>query len=270
MSTAASVGLPSSGAALSLFGLVLMAATMTDVPIDKLDRATLVALLEGTAIGTAGMVRVGALLIAVSVSFLLKARSRSRWALQSFLGAVALGSLAWTGHGAADEGAAGWGHLAADIVHLLASGVWVGALVGLLVLLLRAHRGGKDQRERIALAHSGLVRFGTVGTLSVALILLTGLVNGWFLVGVENIPSLLRSLYGRLLVVKLLLFAVMLCLAALNRFRLTPAIKPSPHADPIVVALRSIKRSVTLESGLALTVLALVAWLGTLSPPLSG
>ena len=51
--------------------------------------------------------------------------------------AVALASLAWSGHGAASEGFRGTVHLVADIVHLLAAGVWVGPLFALGLLLFR-------------------------------------------------------------------------------------------------------------------------------------
>ena len=89
------------------------------------------------------------------------------------------------------------------------------------------------------------------------------------LIGVENISALTNSLYGRLLVMKLILFAGMLGLAARNRFRLTPAIASGANSGSLetAAAVRSIGRSVALETGLALIILGLIAWLGTLSPP---
>ena len=68
---------------------------------------------------------------------------------------------------------------------------------------------------------------------------------------------------------KLVLFAAMLGLAARNRFRLTPAIASSANSGSLetAAAVRSIGRSVALETGLALIILGLIAWLGTLSPP---
>ena len=258
------------GVALSIFALLLMAAAMSDVPVGQVDGETVRALLNETAIGTAAKVRVAALIAVLPFSFLPRAKPRVRWAAQAMLGAVALGSLAWTGHGAADEGAGGTVHLSADIVHLLAAGAWIGALAGLLLLIARVRQAAEDRVERTALAHQALLGFATVGTICVALVILSGLINSWFLVGVENIWSLGGSLYGRLLIVKLLLFAAMLGLAALNRFRLTPAIGVSLGDGDGGKAIPSIRRSVALESSLAMAVLVLVAWLGTLAPPLSG
>jgi len=258
-----------SGAALSVVGMLILAAAMSDVAIFQLNRDTLYALLDGTAIGTAGKIRIAALVVALPISVWPTMRPRVRWAIQSCLGAVALGSLAWTGHGAADEGLGGVGHLAADIVHLLAAGIWLGALVGLLGLVLRTLVESSDRQARVVLAHRALAGFSSVGAVSVGLIILTGLVNSWFLVGVGNVASLAVSDYGRLLLLKLLVFAGMIGLAGLNRFKLTPAISKTLGEASAAKAMRSIGQSVALEASLALAVLALVAWLGTLAPPSS-
>ncbi len=254
------------GIALSAFSFLLIAAVMSDVPVHEIDRDALRAMLDETAIGTAAKVRTIALLAALPLSFLLRAKPRTWWALASGLGAVALGSLAWTGHGAADEGRVGLVHLAADIVHLLAAGVWIGAIAALFLLLARANKECDDPHDRAILAHRGLDDFSIVGTISVALLIVTGIVNSWILVGPANFLSLPASLYGRLLLIKLLLFAGMLGLAALNRFRLTPAIKGSLATGQSAAAVSSISYSVAVEAILAVAVLMLVAWIGTLDP----
>ena len=254
------------GIALSAASFLLLAATMSDVPINEIDRDALRAMLDETAIGTSAKVRTIALLAALPLGFLLRTRPRTWWALSCGLGAVALGSLAWTGHGAADDGRAGLVHLAADLVHLLAAGVWIGAIAALSLLLARASRADDDQPDRAVLAHRALDDFSTVGSISVALLVVTGTVNSWILIGPANILSLPAFLYGRLLLIKLLLFAGMLALAALNRFRLTPAIDRSLATGQSAAAVRSIRYSVAVEASLAVAVLMLVAWLGTLDP----
>ena len=76
--------------------------------------------------------------------------------------------------------------------------------------------------------------------------------------------------YVQLLALKLALFAVMLGLAATNRFRLTPALSRDLDAGVVPLeALRALRRSIAIEAGLAASVLAIVAWLGTLVPPAS-
>ena len=97
----------------------------------------------------------------------------------------------------------------------------------------------------------------------------TGLVNAWLLVGPSAVGGLVTTLYGRLLLAKLALFAAMLGLAALNRYRLTPAFNRAIAADDPAGALRALRLSLAVETGCAGTILAIVAWIGTLEPPVS-
>jgi putative copper resistance protein D len=271
VSPAGAVALSVAGAALAVIAVLLVAANMSDVPISQLSRETVDALLNQTATGTASKVRVAAMIATLPVIGFIRTNSRLRWTILSALGAIALGSLAWTGHGPADDGMQGTIHLTADIAHLLGAGVWVGALIGLLIRLLRARARHDEQRARIAIAHDALANFGTVGTFAVLLITLTGLVNSWSLVGMANISALPNSLYGRLLIMKLVLVAAMLGLAARNRFTLTPTIASGANAGSYEpsATIRPISRSVAVEASFALIVLGVVAWLGTLSPPSS-
>lgn len=268
VSSGAAIGLSLAGVALSVIGLLLLAASMSDVPVFQLDRETIDAVANQTATGTAGKVRLAAVVVTLPVIAFTRRAVLSQWIILSCLGAVALGSLAWSGHGAADEGVLGTAHLVADIAHLLAAGIWVGALVGLPLLLRKASTRLDGQDNRMKLARDALVKFGTVGSFAVALIVLTGLVNSWFLVGTEHVLTLPNAVYGRLLILKLVTFVGMIGLAARNRFVLTPAITPYGNkGGERAFALSSISRSVALEGSLALFILGLVAWLGTLPSP---
>lgn len=77
------------------------------------------------------------------------------WIALGIVGAVATASFPWVGHGAATEGAVGWGHLAAGIVYDCAPGIWRSALVGLLVFLRAARLGP----ELTPVLHGALHRF---------------------------------------------------------------------------------------------------------------
>ncbi len=173
----------------------------------------------------------------------------------------------WSGHGASSDGALGIAHTGADIVHLLAASAWIGALMLLLMLVLPR---GVVSRERVNAAHVALAGFGAVGAFLVGLIVITGFVNGAFLVGADGLPMLAGSLYGRLLLVKLLLFAAMLACAAANRFWLTPKLASAIQEMSPDGALGSLRRSVAIEGTFAVLILGLVAWMGTLEPPISG
>ena len=252
--------------ALSVVWLVLMASSMAGTPPWPIDREAIGGLLTDSAVGKAWKVRVAALVVAGLAA--TGATRRGPWLpIVVLASAVALASLAWTGHGAADESASGWAHLAADILHLLASGAWVGALLGLVLLVMRP--AARFDAAHLDLTHRALHGFGAVGTIVVATVVVTGFVNAWMLVGIGHIATLGATLYGRLLIAKLALLVGMLGLASLNRFRLTPALERSIAGGDHRGALVALRWSLAVETGCVLVVLGLVAWLGTLAPPAS-
>ena len=259
------VALAVAGLALSAVALALLAASMMGTPPWPVDREAVGMLLSDSAMGAAWKARMAALLVAWLAAF--AARRGAGLGVVVVAAGVALATLAWTGHGAMDEGAPGWVHLAADVLHLLASGAWVGALLGLVLLLARP--AAKVDAAHLTLTHRALHGFGLVGAVVVGAIVVTGLVNSWMLVGIGNVPDLDATLYGRLLIAKLVLFGAMLALALLNRFRLTPAIERSIAAADHGGALRALRASLAVETACAVVILALVAWLGTLEPPAS-
>ena len=251
------------GLVLSSLGICALAAGMAATPLAALKADDLRAMIGmAGGIGQAWEARALALAALIALAALVRSRRANAWA-GTLLGAVALGSLAWNGHGAATEGLVGNVHLIADVAHLLAAGAWLGALGALAIVLGRTREAAthKDLRD----AHRAFSGFSVAGTAIVAMIVVTGLINSWALVGPDHVLGLTDTLYGRLLLAKLALFVAMLGLAALNRFRLTPALEGTAH-DPRA-AIGALRRSLAFETAAALTILALVAWLGTLMPP---
>lgn len=97
----------------------------------------------------------------------------------------------------------------------------------------------------------------------------SGLINSYMLVGVSQAPRILDTLYGQILLAKLGLFLLMLALAATNRVRLSPALSTAIASGDANAALRALRISVAIEATMGLCVLGLVAWLGTLEPPIT-
>ena len=149
------------------------------------------------------------------------------------------------------------GHVVSDVVHLFAAAVWIGALGGLLLLL----RSGATVRE-IAFA---LTAFSGLGPSTVALLVISGIVNSLFLIGPPS--SLFTTAYGIMLVIKIALFAAMMVFALINRFRLTPRLAMAKDPAAELDAVRALRQSITAETLLAVLVIAAVALLGTLPPP---
>jgi copper transport protein len=138
-------------------------------------------------------------------------------------------------------------NLAAQWAHLLAVGVWIGGLAWLLA--------GLHGRARTA-----AVRFSKLAGASLAVVVVTGLarsldeLGGW--------QAALHSGFGRALGVKLALFAGLLLLGALNRYRLVPALAVPARRR----ATGRLRRSVSGELWLAAGVLLAAALLSELPP----
>ena len=247
----------------TLLGLVAQTAVLAGSLADALTAESLTAVVTQMDLGKTALAR--AALAAVAAIFTaLMPRGRALWLGAGTLGALAAVTFGWMGHGAATDGSGHDLHLAADIVHALASVAWIGALVAFVGLL--APR--RQTLDRLVAAAAALRRFSPIGIALVVALVLTGLVNGWFLVG-RHVVMALGDPYGRLLALKLALFAGMLALAAFHRQRAVPALaaRLTAQGPPPADALASLRRSIILEVLLAFAVLALVAWFGMLEPP---
>lgn len=239
--------------------LLVQAAQMTGSMFGAMDPEAHWAILTGTSLGVACWARAFALLGVL----LLFARTPARphaFGRATVLSGLAVASLAWNGHGAGGEGATGLVRLLSTMAHLLAAGLWFGALILFLRDLVQW------RRRDVAATQAGLAGFAGVGSFCVAVLVATGLLNAVLLAGYDP-RTLLETLWGRLLLLKLALFGLMLALAAHNRFTLTPSLSRSlsggqDHGS-VVAKLR---RSLVVETSAALAVVTLVAWLGTLSP----
>jgi putative copper resistance protein D len=171
-------------------------------------------------------------------------------------------SIAWTGHAGSTPHKLGYVHLAADVLHLSAAVAWIGGLVPLALLLNAGWR-----YHRLAWASLELDvarRFSLVGIVSVATLIVSGSINAWILVG--SFRGLVVTAYGWILMLKLIVFAIMAVLAAVNRFWLTPRLASPPGSEGQCYALRRLTRNTVMEIALGLLVFAVVGVLGTLHP----
>ena len=171
---------------------------------------------------------------------------------------VLLASLACAGHAAADTGATRYAHGAADALHLVAAGAWLGALVPFTALLATA--AGDASRETLDRARSATHRFSILGVASVATLAVTGIVNTCYMV--PDLGAFLHSRYGLELLAKLALVALVVALAADNRLRLTARLDAGAPA-----AARALLRNACVELVLGFAILAIVGNLGITMPP---
>ena len=204
------------------------------------------------------------LALAIVLAACLAARRQGRLVEWLALGcAIGLAmAIAWTGHAAGTLGEIGYLHLIADALHVVAASAWIGGLVSLVLLLW-----GIQHPLTVTWASSAettVRRFSMLGMISVATLLMTGTINAWILVG--SFEALLVTEYGRMLTLKLIVFAAMLAIAAFNRLWLMPRLVSATANQPQIDALRLLTRNSAIEIVLGFAIFAVVGMLGTMHP----
>jgi copper resistance protein D len=247
-------------AAVALFSALAMvpcvAAEMAAMSGAALDPLILRIVVFATEFGHAWCWHVGFAVALLGLCALPKWRWQMAAATTAAL--LMLVGLGWVGHATMDMGGVAV-HEVNQMVHLAAAGIWLGGLLPLGILLRRAAR--PEGAAYIPFAHTALPHFSQMGYVAVVLVALTGAINSVFLVG--SVEALMTTSYGRLLMVKIALFAAMVGLALSNRFRLMPHLRDT---TPASVPLRALCRSVAAEQALGLAILAVIAVLGTWEP----
>ncbi|HEY7436028.1 MAG TPA: CopD family protein [Methylomirabilota bacterium] len=222
-------------------------------------------LLARSQFGLVWLVRHGVLLLLAAL-LLLREREHSpadRLAFRGeawLLAAIGAGAMAWAGHAAAVE-PAGLAAAVLDALHVIAAGAWFGALVPLAVLLGTASREpGADARP---FAVHAVRRFSGLAMALMLVVVVTGVCNAWFQVGI--LTALVGTRYGWLLLLKIAHLIPVLGIAQRNRGRLLPRLS----GDGATVgrpAMARLGRFVAGEAAVALLILLITAAL-SLSPP---
>jgi putative copper resistance protein D len=249
--------------------LVLLAAGISGRPLaEVVPEGVVSTLLVSTQFGQVWLIRLG--IATLLTGWLVRFRPEHGWhslwqgAILVSLAAGLLGSLGWAGHAGATAGFSGDVHVAADVMHLIAAGAWIGGLLPLALLFVLARQNADDTWA--AVTCDATRRFSVLGLASVGTLLVTGIANTWFLAG--TVPSLVGTNYGRLLLLKIGLFIAMVCIAAVNRRRLTPQLVPQGERSRSRNASRRLQRNSLIELGLGLVIIVIVGALGTIPPAL--
>jgi putative copper resistance protein D len=254
-----------------LLWLVMEAVGMSGLGLGQaLTREILGAVLNATLFGLIWKLRFGLAIALAAVLVAARGRADDRgWLAPAasglLLAGALLGSLAWVGHAAPGRGIDRSIHLFADAAHLIAAGTWFGTLLPLLLALVHAMRA--PSLENLRFAAYATRRFSTLGVASVVVLVSGGVMNAWYTVG--SVDALFSTRYGQLLLAKLILFAGVLALAAINRLRLTPRLliaSGKAHGSAIPSALRWLCRNSIVELALGLAIIVIVGALGVTVP----
>lgn len=169
-------------------------------------------------------------------------------------GVLQLACMALIGHAAMRDDWPGLLQQLNHALHLIAAAFWTGGLLPLLLLMREAR-----QIDRRTDAIRTMMRFSRYGHLAVALTLLSGLINSVMIVGWPL--SWHDSRYIVLLLCKVLLVALMVLVALINRYWLVPRFRLAGSGTQ-----QKFIRMTQLELLLACGVVGLVSVFATLSP----
>lgn len=212
-------------------------------------------LLTGTSWGTSWMAALWSAGVVVVGLALAGRWNRTGW-IMATLGALALAAFpARTGHANGVE-TLRWLTLAADAIHVLAAGLWMGGLGVLLFLVSRLRKRESEAVETAAVPRM-VDSFSYVARMGVALLVVTGLFASWQ--HLPGIGALFGTAYGRTLVLKLVVVAAALSLGWWNWKRVSPRLTgPDGRA--------ALTRFGTFEFVVAQIILLVTAMLVRLSP----
>ena len=151
--------------------------------------------------------------------------------------------------------------LAADLIHLLAVGAWVGGLPVLLLVAWEARTARSDGSVAAQMTEAA-ARFSAVATVAVGLIVVTGVYSAWL--QVLEPERLWSTEYGVLLVAKLALVAPLLALGGVNLGWTRPRLAAAGAAG--TRARKALRTLVVAEIVLAVGVLLVVGFLTEREP----
>ena len=239
----------------AILWLEFTAAAMSGKIAGMTDPDVMWSVVRDTDFGRLWMVRL-ALALAI-LAFMARKPGGDRGIIVLLAG-VLLASLASVGHAQLNDGVAGVVHAVADGLHLLAAGAWLGGLVALSIVL--AQPTPLPDLDKL------LLRFSGMGYIAVAVLVGSGLVNSWYLVGSPD--DQMSTPYGKLLLFKLSLFALMVGIAVVNRLWIVPALARDGQTRPVRWS-RRLRQHIFAEQALGFLIVAIVGLLGITEPAIN-
>ena len=147
--------------------------------------------------------------------------------------------------------------LVLDWLHLVSGSLWVGGLIGVLVLWWSLPAGG-----RLAGLSVAVPRFSNVALFSVIVIFGSGV--GASILHLPTLATLWQTSYGQAIIVKASILAAAVIVASGNQLRTVPALsRPVPPVSAAIL----LRRLVSVEVLLVASAVAVAGVLSSLPPP---
>ncbi len=201
---------------IAVFAAQLVSLPQIGLPGDEMIRR----LLLDSRFGTVWLIRESLLLascalLVIALAFWSRPASLLLAAVTLGLACGALAAVSYSGHSATAEPA--WPALVAHCVHLLAAGLWLGALPVITDAVAMVARGKPDAYPAVL---ESFEKFSALALPLMAAIVASGI---WIaVIHVGTFPALFGTAYGFLLIAKILLLVVVLAMAARLRWKLLP------------------------------------------------
>jgi copper transport protein len=241
------------GAVLAAVGAVLL---LPVTALDQQGRGWDALLLRATLLDPLGRVDGAAAgLLVLGLAALVMATRRGLWSLALVGGGLAVISFALVGHTRSAQPTALV--VAADLAHVAAGSVWFGGLIGLVVALRRLS-------GHPALAAGLLSRFSTAAAWFLGTVVVAGTVLSWRIL--QSWSAFVDTSFGRTLLVKLGIFLLVVVTAAINRYKLLPALVEARGGTAERHAAQQVRRVIRVEAVLLVGVLAATGVLVDRSP----
>lgn len=209
--------------------------------------------------GTAWLLQLAAAVVALLGFAVVRRRRAAGWTLALAAAVVAALSASLSGHAAAVPGATTVA-VAADSLHVLAAGGWLGTLLVLVAVgIPAALRAAPTERGHAVAAMVNA--FSPLALACAAGVAITGVVGAWLHVG--GLDALTTSTYGRTLLLKIGVLSLVVATGAYNWRRVRPTVTEERGA------LR-LQRSAWVELAVAVVVLAVTAVLVATPTPVDG
>jgi copper transport protein len=253
----ATVGFSASVALLAVALLRLVAQSVAMHGAGDAFNATFVStMLANTVWGWGWILQIVATVVAIGAFRAARLGRSVGWLIAAVASAALALTPALSGHAAAAPRLTGLA-ITLDALHVIGAAGWLGSL--LLVLVAGIPVAMRlEQRERGAVVARLVNAFSPTALIFAGVVVVTGLFAGWLHIGFS--AALWESAYGRTLLIKLGILSVVIATGAYNWLRVRPALGDDLGA-------RRIRRSATVEVGVAVLVLIATAVLVATPPP---
>jgi copper transport protein len=195
-----------------------------------------------------------AVTLALTALALRHSEHRDRRALSALTLALG-GAMSLTPSLSGHASTAGTLAMVADVAHVIAAALWTGGLGFLFLALMLA------KEDRWPLATRAVPRFSNMAVLSVVVLLVAGITNGYF--QVRTWSALWETEYGLLLLAKVALVLPLLALGAYNNRYAVPRLKAGIAS---VLERRRFLRAAGVELGIMVAIVAVTAVLVNAEP----